>query len=549
MVLVYVVRGADRRLLQSMPMSFSLVLVTDMVQVEPGSSAPVAIDVINKGEAPDQFELVVEGTDSEWLALPVPTFTVGANESHTERFFFKPPRESTTQAGNYPFVVRVRSLETGESRTAQGVLEVKEFSHLTVDVQPKRVKISPTSREVDLQIMTLNLGNSDQTVQLFANDTEDMFAYEFEQEQVSLAPGTQKTVVMTATSSKNSLLANSRLQGFNVTARSVNNPAVAASTQGQIEQRALVTPGAFLVFLLIVILAGSWIALIPKPPQIDSFVTSKQSVLVGEEVTITWQTSHANAVELSIGDIASDRQPADGTYRFVAEKEGIVEVTLTAVRDSVRSSSEMETVKVELAPEAPLPVVRTFDIEPANLKVGQTFVVTYSFNESVTKATIFPANVDVDPKAGSIQLKADIAGTTEYKLIAYNADGKSVEKTKTIKVIEASLASIIKFDINPKEVVDPDGRVSIVWQFANATRAELDYAGGQIELDPDRGQRDVVITSDTKFTLTIYDEKGIKATKAITIKVKPLVEPPATTGTTGATGGTVPPPTGTTTGN
>ncbi len=519
-------------------MSFSLVLVTDMVQVEPGSSTPVAIEVINKAEAPDQFELVVEGTDSEWLALPVPSFTIGPNECHTERFFFKPPRESTSQAGNYPFVVRVRSLESGETRTAQGVLDVKEFSHLTVDVQPKRVKISPTAKEADLQVMVLNLGNSDQTVQLFANDTDDMFAYEFEQEQVTLAPGTQKTVVMTATSTKNSLLANSRLQGFNVTGRSVNNPAVAASTQGQIEQRALVTPGAFLVFLLIVILAGSWIAFIPKPPQIDSFVTSKQSVLVGEEVTITWQTSHANAVDLRVGDIVSDRQPADGSFRFVAEKEGILEVSITAVRDSVRSTAEMETVTVELAPEAPLPVIRTFTIEPTNLNVGQTFVVTYSFNEYVTKAIIFPANVEVDPKAGSIQLKADIAGTTEYKLIAYNADGKSVEKTKSIRVVEGSMATIIKFDITPKEVVAPDGRVSIVWQFANATRAELDYSGQQIELEPDRGQRDVVITTDTKFTLTIYDEKGIKTIKAITIKVKPVVEPPPTD----PGGGTVPPP-------
>lgn len=522
-----------------MPMSFSLVLVTEMVQVEPGSSIPVAIELINKAETPDQFELVVEGTDAEWLALPVPQFNVGANESHTERFFFKPPRESTSQAGNYPFVVRVRSLETGETRTAQGVLEVKEFAHLTVDVQPRRVKISPFSKEVDLQVMVLNLGNSEQTVQLFANDTEDMFAYEFDQEQVTLGPGNQKTVSMTTTSTKSSLLANSRLQGFNVTARSVNNPAVAASTQGQVEQRALVTPGAFLLVLLVVIIAASWIAFIPKPPQIDSFSTSGQKVLVGQEITISWQTSHANAVDLRIGDEILDRQPADGSFRYVVEKEGILEIALTAVRDSNRSQAEMEMVTVEKAPEAPLPVIRRFDIEPASLNVGQTFIVSYEFNESVVKATIFPSNVEVDPKAGSIQLKADLAGSTEYKLIAYNADGKSVEKTKTIRVTEGSLASIIKFDITPKEVDATDGRISVVWQFANATRAELDFNGQQIELEPDRGQRDLLISADTKFTLTVYDEKGVKVTRAIAIKVKKPVEPPPTDPTTG--GGTVTP--------
>ena len=285
-------------------------LVSEMVQVEPGSSVPVTIEVINKSEAPDQFELVVEGTDSEWLAIPVPSFSVGPNEAFTERFFFKPQRESTSQANNYPFVVKVRSLETGETRTAQGVLEVREFAHLTVDVQPRRAKLSPMTKEVDLEVIVMNLGNSDQTVQLFASDTDDMFAYEFAQEQISLAPGTQKSVMMTATSTKSSLLANSRLQGYNVTARSVNNPAVAASSQGQLEQKALVTPGAFILFLSVLILAASWIAFIPKAPQIDNLTASKQKAMVGEEVVISWQTSHATSVELKVGDLPADRRPA-----------------------------------------------------------------------------------------------------------------------------------------------------------------------------------------------------------------------------------------------
>lgn len=532
-------------------MSFAVQMVADSVQVEPGSSIPVAIEVTNRADATDHFELSVEGIDPEWTAVPVPTFSVAANETHVERFFLKPPRESGSQAGNYPFVVKIRSLESGESRTVQGILEVKPYHHLSVDVLPRRVVVSPFAKETDFQVTVMNLGNTEQTLQLFANDADDVFAFEFESEQVTLGPGHQKTINLSASATKNPLLANARLQAITVTARSVANPAVAASAQGQIEQKALISPGALLALVLLVVLAGSWIAFIPKAPQVDSLSVNRQQVQVGEEVIVSWDTSHATGVELRIGEQVLSKQRADGEYRFLTDKPGELEITLIAERDDKRSQADTTLVQVLKAPEAPLPVIRRFSIEPTNIKVGQTYMVSYELGEGVTRAVLSPVGQDLDIKAGAAQLTAGLPGTFEYKLIAYNADGKSVEKSITVKIVQASLASIVKFEITPKEVDPADGRVSIVWQFSNAARAELRYNGQDMELDPvEQGRRDVTIEQDTEFTLTIYDAEGRTVVKKVAVKMKKVPSPvdPATTGTGGSTGttGGGAPPTGTT---
>src|SRR4051794_4834833 len=114
-------------------MSFTIRLSQDLTAVEAGATVPLSIEVTNKGEEADRFEMQVEGIDSEWTAAPEPVFTVGPGETHSQKVFFKPPRSSESVAGNYPFVVKIRSLNSGDSRTVQGVLQIKPFHHLSME--------------------------------------------------------------------------------------------------------------------------------------------------------------------------------------------------------------------------------------------------------------------------------------------------------------------------------------------------------------------------------------------------------------------------------
>src|SRR5579862_3600243 len=154
-------------------MSFLARLGSDLITVEAGATTPLSIELINRGDAADQFELSIEGLDPEWTAVPVPVVTLKEHETQEEKIFFKPPRVSESSSGNYPFVLRVRSLNSGDARTVQGVLTVKPFNHLSVELSPKKGYVSPVTHHNTFDVTLVNLGNTEHTVQLFGSDPEE----------------------------------------------------------------------------------------------------------------------------------------------------------------------------------------------------------------------------------------------------------------------------------------------------------------------------------------------------------------------------------------
>src|SRR5258708_4820004 len=141
-------------------MSFAVRLSTDLVSVEAGATMPLAIEVVNRAETADRFELEVEGLDPEWTAVPVPTFPVGPGDTATEKVFFRTPRTPESQSGNYPFVIKLRSLTTGEQRTAQGVLQVQPFHHISAEISPKKGVVASFKRRNHFTLTLMNLGNA-----------------------------------------------------------------------------------------------------------------------------------------------------------------------------------------------------------------------------------------------------------------------------------------------------------------------------------------------------------------------------------------------------
>ena len=222
-------------------MSFTLQLTPDLVSAEPGASVPVSIVVQNRGESRERYEMEIEGVDPEWKAVPVPVFEADAGEKRTERFFFKPPRASESVAGNYPFVVRVRSLETGTAQMVQGVLEVKPFHHLSMEVSPKRGIVSPAHKNCTFEVTLVNLGNSEHTVRILAGDAEEECAYELESDQITVGPGGQRQVELTVSPKRNPWFTSGRLVGISISARSVDTPSVVSTSQAQLEQRPLLS--------------------------------------------------------------------------------------------------------------------------------------------------------------------------------------------------------------------------------------------------------------------------------------------------------------------
>src|SRR5688500_13694826 len=277
---------------------FTLSLSQDQLRVEPGSAATLTFTIRNSGEDPEQLEISAQGLDGDWVAIPVPVVSLAGGESREEKVHIKPPRSADSRSGAYPFLVVVRSLSSGERVEAQAVLNLQPINLVSLQIEPKRASAGYFRREAPFIVTAVNLGNTDQNLQLFADDPVDACSYSLEPERVSLAPGQQREIQLLAQPRSVPLVGSSQLYGATVTARNVEDPKISATAQAQVERRALLSPALLLMLIAIIGLASLWFAMRPKPAMIDNFDVDPSEVFVDENVRLTWQSSNARSVTI-----------------------------------------------------------------------------------------------------------------------------------------------------------------------------------------------------------------------------------------------------------
>ena len=509
-----------------------------MIPAEAGVTIPVTVEIANRGDEADRFEVEIEGLDPEWTAIPVPVVSIDGREIANEKVFFKPGRVSESVAGNYPFVLKVRSMTSGESRSVQGVLQINPFYHLSAEMSPKKGTFSPSRKQNVFTVSFMNLGNTEHTIQLFGNDPDDQCSFDFDQERVVLPPGTEKSVVVTVNPNRKIMLGSSRLHGFSIGARSIEAPSVVCSAQGQLEQRPLLTPSSMLAASIALLLILILYITRPQPPALDSLMLSKSTVTKGEEITISWHASNARGVTIKVGESELYRGTMlSGSKTFVATESGVV--VAQAWRDAKQSTPETAQYNVTAPVVAADPEVLTFDVSPKTVAVGQTLTVRYKFSDSVTKATLAPRGLSLNPKVETIQFELDEPGTSTFYVVAENADGKtSRSRSITIKVQVVSAATVVVFRAEPSAVFNPEtgGTVRIVWQLGNAVRAELSNGTETTPLPDIKGEMEVSVDKTTTFKLIGYDAKGMTVTSLQTITINPKDVPPPDETTTGGDG-------------
>jgi hypothetical protein len=517
-------------------MSFSVRLSSDLIAVDAGSNTPLTLEVANRADEEDQFQIEIEGIDPEWTALPVPMFSVAAEEVHSEKIFFRPGRASESLAGNYPFVVKVRSLNSGETRTVQGVLQIKPFHHLSMEIFPKRGTYSPWSKQNLFQITIMNLGNSEHTLQLVGNDPDEATAFEFEHEQVVVGPGQQKAVDVEVVPTNARLFSGARLYGISISGRSIETPSVVASAQAQLEQRPLLAPGMLIVLLMALVLGALWFAFLPKPPQMDSLTIDPVEVVAGQPLTVSWTSSHARRVRISYGQkLLNELASPSGSLTFIPDESG--EIEAVAIRDDKTSAAIRRSFTVQVPEPTPAPKIVQFDIKPRNVKLGETFVVTYRV-ENATRAFLSPPGEELSLAVAQRELTAQRTGNIDYTLVVENAAGKRVQQTIRVAVTEEPDVRIITFNVTPQKVTPEEPRVTVTWQLTGAATASLSDGVQTVPVDA-TGTLEFTVTQTTTFTITGFDAKGRTVVRSVKVEYVPPPDDVTTGSTTGdpSTGG------------
>lgn len=510
-------------------MSFSVRLATDLIAVEAGATVPLSIEVTNKGAEADRYELQIEGIDPEWTAVPEAVFIVDPGETHTEKLFFKVPRVSESLSGNYPFVVKVRSLNSGDPRTVQGVVQVKPFHYLTMEIGPKKGVYSTWRKQNSYTATILNLGNTEHTLQLFGNDPDEACTYEFEHEQIAVSPGQQKTVEFTVVPSSTGLLASSRLHGFSISGRSVESPNVMTSAQAQLEQRPALTPAALTFLILLVVIVVGWIALIPKPPTI-AMNLSQAKVVKGESVKVSWHAQNATTVRvLANGQPFYEGSSLEGGVDYVAKEAGDVQFEATAARDQ-KTISASASLHVENPPPVPAPLA-TIKAKRRTINLGETVELIYSV-QNADEVYLQPINQKLPPTLTSWSVQPAAEGTITYEIVATGKDGQVARDRTTVTVLNKSKIVFLDFSAKPDKLDVGGGYVTLSWQVSNAARIEIQ--DGKDTLVPDNpnalGSKEFMIDKTTTFILKAIDASGKSVVKSIKVEVAepdiPPVGPP-----------------------
>lgn len=519
-------------------MSFAVRLAVDTVPIESGATVPCALEVLNQGPERERFELSVEGVDPEWVVVPVPEFVAEPGESLDEKVFFKPARSSESLAGNYPFVIRVRSLESGEVKTAQGVVQIRPYHYISMELMPRRATVSPVRKRVSFHATVMNLGNTEHTLQFFGSDPDDGCFFEFEQEQMTVGPGQQKTIDIQVGANGRRFFSSTRLYNFVVSARSLSTPSILSSAQAQLESRASVTPMTLAVLLFFTLLGWIWLGAIPKTPGV-SVVVSKDEAMVGESVDIAWHATYSDSVYIKFDGQQRVAPDLVGHLRYAFTKAGPHTIEAVPMRNDRPGIPDTKSINIVQPPAAPEPVIQSLEVTPKSVNLGDIYTLKYTLLNTASARigeTMEPLDVNVNER----QFTATRAGDQVYTVVAVGADPKqpAVKKTFKIRVKNESTANILSFEADTDHL-DAPGKVTLKWQVTNAAAVTLTLNGKETAVDATQAGLQVDISETTWITLKAVDDKNRPTKKPLKIVVKPP-EPLPTPEGPSTTDGTAP---------
>ena len=491
--------------------------------IEPGGTAQLTVEVTNLQPEEERLVLEIEGIDVEWYALPVPALNVPASATQSARILFRVPRAPECQAATYPFLVRARGMETGEAGVQQAVLVVRHYSSLHMELNPRRVASTFINHAPTVEVTISNLGNRDETLDLYASDPEDACAYEFSTSRVALKPGQTQTVSLVMEPVTRPVFGSPRLYPVSVTARSTEDSYVSTSGTVQLERRALLSPITTLVVVLTLFALGSYAWLRPRPAVIRSFTATPLQVVAGQSVQLAWVIDHPGEQSyISPGNIPV----TEGVGSATVIPQATTTYTLHARGGGAEQRATVDVIVVP-APPPPAPEITSFTASPQRIHQGDPSTLSWQVS-GASEIVLNP----IGP-VGELDVSREVKPeqTTEYVLAVRGRNGQKLTRSVTVEVVppNVSLAEIKAFRAKP-ESIEAGQKTTLSWVVEGAATVEID--GGVGTGLPAKGKRDVVPVQTTTYTLRAIDNRGNLSMRSLTVTVtqpEPLpAEPPVT---------------------
>ncbi|MDQ2732287.1 MAG: hypothetical protein M3Y56_11555 [Armatimonadota bacterium] len=491
-----------------------IVLANSNLRVEPGGTAEVEVLVRNHGAAADSAALEVEFAHPEWVAIPVAGLAVGPQETRPVRVLFKVPRNPTSPAGDYPFVIRARSLETGASSTAQGALHVQPYHVFSLGLNPLRTFTRPMQGPVQYLLRLENGGNTPEVYDLSITDSENNCVYGMPAERVEVRPGEVVEVPLSVQPRRRPPIAPPGLYAFQVKADPVSHGISSESAHGQLEFRAFCTPFVAFVAALAACYAGYWFWQRSQAPVIEEFRASPASSVAGNPVKLEYAVKNASTLLYKDEKNVLHALDRDSVSTIV---EPIQTTTYTLIARDDRGLEDTKDVKVTVEQGAPLPppMISLFQARPTTINSGHPTVLTWKVANAQT-LMLAPLDKQIDPALPSLEVSP--TQTVTYTLVAKNSSG-TASRSASVTVIPApdpSAPKVAMFSVTPA-VVHEGQPVTLSWDVTGAASV-LVSGFGPVET---QGSRTFQAERTTRFTLTASSPSGAQTGGQADVTVLP----------------------------
>lgn len=351
------------------------------LSVDPGRETTCQLSLSNTGTIVEQFNIMLLGDGAEWIRSDPPVVSLFPGAQQTVTLHFAPPRDSSIQAGEVPFAVKIiPSNEPDESVTEEGAITVGSFNDFGAELLPKH----PTGRIRGRQRLAVDSrGNQPVPVTFTAIDASDAIRFRFRPDQLTAAPGGAHFIRIRIKPRKRFFRGPTQIKPYQVTVQPEGERTMVLD--GQFRQNAVFPKWLFGLIALIVAAVLIWFFVL-KPAVHDTAVNANKNAIAAAQAT----ANNAQKTASGASSAANGAQNAANQALVAAGKKPVTTTTSTTTTTTVPSTSSTTAPPVTSPTDGRIETVAapgaTAEARGPSIPAGTTMTITDLILQNISGA-------------------------------------------------------------------------------------------------------------------------------------------------------------------
>ncbi|MEN8907506.1 MAG: hypothetical protein ABF289_16265 [Clostridiales bacterium] len=274
-----------------------------------------------------------------------------------------------------------------------------------------------------------------------------------------------------------------------------------------------------LSIILVIVLVFSTVATVSAvtSPVINSFTSSATSISAGDTVTLKWNVSNAQSIEI----VGLEKLPED-KLPLVGKLEVLPFTSTTYVLLAHASDGSMKSKAITVNVDAKGKVsIKYFTASDSEIELGDTVTLNYKvLNAKSIEIVGLEKQIECNPNVTKDSIKVWPLASTTYVLLAVGYNGEMVSAKVTVNVVKKQDEPVINVFKASSYSVSRGTLVSITWDTDNVSSCSIVTSDGITLADrPADGSISLTPNITRSYTLVAVGTNGEKVSKTITIVV------------------------------